>query len=187
MKFIFAIVLLSISSSAVLAASATEKTCGLNERWSDCGTACPVHCPIRNTRTGELEDGSRQACILVCKQGCQCQPGFVRDLKRNGACVEKFSCSPADEVVKSDKVEESVIAEEPQEQTCTRANEVFLSCGTACPESCPFRDAKTGLLHDGTHPICNKMCKVGCACAHGFVRDLKRDGACVQRSLCSAP
>lgn len=74
-----------------------------------------------------------------------------------------------------------------EEPKCTGDNEVFLSCGTACPESCPFRDAKTGLLHDGRTQVCNKMCKVGCACAYGFVRDLKRNGECVERSLCSPP
>lgn len=178
MKFLFAVVLFSISASAVLAA---EKACGLNERFTECGTFCPLHCPVRNVRTGELEDGSKQACIMMCKQGCECAPGFVRDLKRAGACVEKFSCTPADEP----KVNvEPVISEETK---CTRSNEVFLTCGTACPETCPFRDAKTGLLNDGKSQICNRMCKIGCACAHGFVRDLKRDGACVERALCSAP
>lgn len=66
-------------------------------------------------------------------------------------------------------------------------NEVFLNCGTACPEHCPTRNAKTGQLENGLNVPCVHMCKIGCACVHNFVRDLKRNNACVERALCSAP
>ena len=155
-------------------------TCQLNEVFEECGTMCPEHCPVLNAKTGALETGANQPCVRMCKRGCACAPGFVRDLKRGGQCVEKFACQPPTAEI----VETEAFAD--PEPKCA-ANEVFLTCGTACPATCPFRDTKTGLLNDGVPKACVHMCKIGCACAHGFVRDLKRNNQCVEKSLCSSP
>ena len=182
MKFILSLTI-AFSALFALASSAAqpEVTCGLNERFVSCGSYCAEHCPVLNTRTGRLENGLNQPCIDMCKVGCECLPGFVRDLKRGGQCVEKMACQPPTQIAEIET--ESFADPEPK---CA-ANEVFLTCGTPCPTTCPFRDTKTGLLNDGVPKACVKMCKIGCACAHGYVRDLKRNNLCVEKSLCSSP
>ncbi|KAH9389368.1 hypothetical protein TYRP_023354 [Tyrophagus putrescentiae] len=92
-----ALLLLTLAAvvAVVLSAAVPDENCsGAHERWTDCGSACPLHCPVRNARTGALEDGSERMCPAVCRQGCVCEHGFVRDGKRAGACVEKALCSP---------------------------------------------------------------------------------------------
>ena len=69
-----------------------EQVCNFSEEWTNCGTVCPEHCPVRNAQ-GMLDDGLNRPCVLMCKIGCQCVKGYVRDLKRNGACVERALCS----------------------------------------------------------------------------------------------
>ena len=64
----------------------------MNEKYLECGTACAEHCPIRNSRTGQIEIQNR-ACVKMCVPGCACMEGFVRDLKRNNQCVQKSLCS----------------------------------------------------------------------------------------------
>ena len=70
-----------------------EHHCTLNEQFTTCGTMCPERCPIRNERTGEIDTGAGRACIAMCRVGCVCAPGMVRDLKRNSACVLRAECS----------------------------------------------------------------------------------------------
>ena len=181
MKFIFASALVLAVAVAVSGAPADQK-CGPREVFQSCGTACPEHCPVFNTKTGEIDIGSNRPCTLNCVPGCYCAPGLVRDLKRNGECVEKAACPSVDIPLPG----ASLADVEPQPQQCG-PNEVFMTCGSPCPEHCPMRDAKTGEIDDGHTKICLPMCKIGCACAHGYVRDLKRNGACVEKALCSAP
>ncbi|VUC24120.1 unnamed protein product [Clonostachys rosea] len=59
----------------------------------------------------------------------------------------------------------------PTNHEC-KTNEVWNSCGTTCPARC-FRPAPT---------ICNKMCKIGCACKKGYL--LNSSGDCVNTLGC---
>ncbi|KAH9408472.1 hypothetical protein TYRP_012147 [Tyrophagus putrescentiae] len=75
----------------VLAATANE-TCKENEVYRTCGTPCQEHCPAYNGR-GQVETAPLH-CVKMCKTGCFCAEGLVRDLKRNGACVQRKACLP---------------------------------------------------------------------------------------------
>ena len=176
MKFLISFAVFTFS---VLATVSAEKStaCGLNERWTECGTACPLHCPIRNSRTGRIETGREHACDMMCQDCCQCAPGHLRDLKRGGQCVEKAACTPVDQEVPY------IVMDEPK----CGPNEVFTTCGSACPAHCPVKDPKTGQILPDTPIICPPVCKIGCVCAQGFVRDAKKSNACVEKSLCTAP
>ena len=59
---------------------ATTKTCGTNEEFKSCGTACEPTCANLNP-----------FCIAVCQENvCQCRFGFVRST--DGACVPVSTC-----------------------------------------------------------------------------------------------
>ncbi|XP_053686650.1 serine protease inhibitor swm-1-like [Sabethes cyaneus] len=60
------------------------------------------------------------------------------------------------------------------EQTCGR-HEVFLECGSACPETCDTINSDEIL-------ICVPMCVSGCFCRKGFVRNA--EGQCIRRWKC---
>ncbi|VDK76563.1 unnamed protein product [Litomosoides sigmodontis] len=55
-----------------------NKTCGPNQEYRRCGTACPQTC-----------DGIPENCIQKCVSGCFCKNGFVMDLDR---CIPEISC-----------------------------------------------------------------------------------------------
>ena len=62
---------------------------------------------------------------------------------------------------------------------CTGENEIYMSCGTACPTTC---------LNRMLIRPCILMCKQGCFCKEGFVR-IGVDGAggngrCIEESKC---
>ncbi|CAG5091378.1 Oidioi.mRNA.OKI2018_I69.PAR.g13019.t1.cds [Oikopleura dioica] len=84
------------------------KTCGENEDWNDCGTACPPVC-------GEPAPAF---CIEMCISGCECEKGFIRDGK-GGNCIPEDSC-PAE-----------------SEQSCPN-NEHFVDCVEECGPQCSF-------------------------------------------------
>ncbi|KAI2807027.1 hypothetical protein RDWZM_006243 [Blomia tropicalis] len=67
----------------------------------------------------------------------------------------------------------------PVENECTGENEIYMSCGTACPTTC---------LNRMLIRPCILMCKQGCFCKEGFVR-IGVDGAggngrCIEESKC---
>uniref|UniRef100_A0A7E4W033 TIL domain-containing protein n=1 Tax=Panagrellus redivivus TaxID=6233 RepID=A0A7E4W033_PANRE len=68
--------------SAVEAATAEAKTCGVNEVYETCGY-CEGTCDDRHP------DCPSTACE---KPGCYCPRGFVRD--RAGRCVHEVVCDP---------------------------------------------------------------------------------------------
>ncbi|XP_037944081.1 chymotrypsin inhibitor-like isoform X4 [Teleopsis dalmanni] len=51
-------------------------------------------------------------------------------------------------------------------------NEVYTSCGSACPETCNSKPNR----------MCIAMCFTGCVCKSGYVRN--NTGMCIERSLC---
>ncbi|XP_077290339.1 zonadhesin-like [Arctopsyche grandis] len=56
---------------------------------------------------------------------------------------------------------------------CTGPNEVFSPCSKSCEKTC-----------DNDDPICSTVCKPGCICKEGYVRDTT-NGKCVLRQQCS--
>lgn len=129
--------------------STTENVCGPNEEFSNCGSVCTETC-----------DYKPQICVMMCKSGCFCQEGYVRESNLTGSpCIKREKCS---------------LIETP---TCSE-NEVFLTCGTMCPTTCD----------DFSYPlpkpikICPKMCVQGCFCKEGLYR--AKDGRCVKQQQC---
>nr|XP_022910511.1 cysteine-rich venom protein 6-like [Onthophagus taurus] len=59
-------------------------TCGANEIYKLCGTACQDYC-------GKPEGTS---CTEQCVEGCFCKDGYVRTIDNNtSACILEASCS----------------------------------------------------------------------------------------------
>ncbi|KAG5675387.1 hypothetical protein PVAND_005295 [Polypedilum vanderplanki] len=54
---------------------------------------------------------------------------------------------------------------------CTKPNEVYTRCGTACPERCDF-----------VPTLCTYQCVIGCSCKRGYVRDANNN--CILREEC---
>ncbi|VDL74681.1 unnamed protein product [Nippostrongylus brasiliensis] len=55
------------------------ETCGKNEQYNECGSACEPSC----------KNPKPEICTLQCVIGCQCKSGFFRD--DSGQCVAKCS------------------------------------------------------------------------------------------------
>jgi len=100
----------------------------------------------------------------VCRPGCMCKEGHVRDI--DGVCVPLTKC----EAPKS----APFMMMPPEEPKCPQ-NELFRSCGSACPATC---------ANPRPSPICTKQCMVGCFCQEGFLRNA--NGICVQAANCEA-
>ncbi|GIY83333.1 papilin [Caerostris extrusa] len=66
-----------------------KEVCGENERYSHCGTACPLTC--------DNYDNPPQICTLQCKIGCECKEGFVRNA--DGKCVLPKECPRCGEYI----------------------------------------------------------------------------------------
>ncbi|GFR11582.1 papilin [Trichonephila clavata] len=66
----------------VCPSSAADQECGVNERYTDCGTACPLTC--------DNYKNPPKICNLMCMIGCECQDGYVRS--REGRCVRPEQC-----------------------------------------------------------------------------------------------
>lgn len=58
------------------------RECAENEKWSDCGTACEASC--------KTIFEPPQNCNFLCKPGCFCKEGYVRD--STGKCIPKEWC-----------------------------------------------------------------------------------------------
>ncbi|KAJ6635855.1 Zonadhesin [Pseudolycoriella hygida] len=115
-----------------------------NEIYTTCGTACPPTC-------GNYKNPPK-ACTKQCVIGCQCQDGYVRN-EADGSCVLPSKC--------------------PATQVCP-LNEVFTTCGTACPLTCDN--------YKNPPQACTLQCVIGCQCQKGYVKD--SDGKCILPSDC---
>ncbi|XP_066260197.1 serine protease inhibitor swm-1-like [Euwallacea similis] len=148
-----------------------------NEQYSNCGTPCEETCTYQP-----------EVCILVCKQGCFCKPGYVRN--NNGDCILKSQCFTYVLNIKSiseiriyllvSMKKSSVIilmtiwavcVSVSWTQTCTKDNETYNLCGPACEPTCaqPVR-------------FCITLCTPGCFCTSGYLRN--DTGECVLTSEC---
>lgn len=101
-------------------------------------------------------------CPRICVQGCACKEGHVRNT--NGKCIKKEQCP---------KINALNLMMMPP--VC-KGNEVFKTCGTACPATC-----------DNPHPsaICTKNCVIGCFCKEGYLKHA--NGMCVPAANCQEP
>lgn len=167
-----------------------------DEEFKECGTSCPPTC-------GKTD----LMCIMMCRAGCFCKEGLIRD-DSTGKCVNVNDC------------------------TCPTKDEVFSQCGAYCartcrnpnPKICPaicvggclckdknkVRDENTGKCvnieectckdenaefnpcgsacqPNCTHPefpiACTKQCVPGCYCKKGTIKDTETD-RCVPPSDC---
>ncbi|KAM3957954.1 zonadhesin [Aphomia sociella] len=118
--------------------------CRSNERLLACG-GCQKTCVDPVPR-----------CEGVCKVGCYCQEGEVRNA--TGHCVKLADCPPM------------VYKTNPDDVECP-LNEEYKLC-ESCNKTC-----------DNPNPICPAQCAKGCFCQDGLVRD--KDGTCVKYERCS--
>lgn len=100
----------------------------------------------------------------ICRPGCACKEGHVRDA--SGVCIRLNKCPVSNPL--------NIILVEPQQPKCPQ-NEIFRSCGSACPATCE---------NPHPSPICTRQCIVGCFCQEGYLRH--KNGACVQAASCKA-
>ncbi|KAG4065149.1 hypothetical protein HA402_007546 [Bradysia odoriphaga] len=131
-------------------ATEEEQVCPLNEVYNECGTSCPITC--NNYKNPP------QMCNRMCNAGCECAPGYVRN-EEDGTCCLESEC-PATE----------------QEQVCP-LNEVYDTCGTACPLTCNN--------YKSPPDACTDNCVEGCRCQDGYLRN-EDDGTCCRESECPA-
>ncbi|UJR17849.1 hypothetical protein I4U23_004748 [Adineta vaga] len=126
---------------------AGQSICKANESYRSCGSACAETC-----------DAKPQMCIAVCKSGCFCNEGYVRQSSAAGSpCVQRETCN---------KKEEASIC---------GLNQEFRSCGSACFESC-----------DSKPEFCTEQCVAGCFCKNNdYVRlNQQKNSPCIKRELC---
>ncbi|XP_030745469.1 chymotrypsin inhibitor-like [Sitophilus oryzae] len=77
-----AIVIATILCLSVFVSLANSQACrGPHEEYLTCGSSCPPSCSRRNPG----------ACIAVCKKGCFCRRGYLRQ-DRTGRCVRPSQC-----------------------------------------------------------------------------------------------
>uniref|UniRef100_A0A915IQJ1 TIL domain-containing protein n=1 Tax=Romanomermis culicivorax TaxID=13658 RepID=A0A915IQJ1_ROMCU len=134
--------------------------CPRNEVFSNSNclaiASCQPTCPTSQVR----------ACPMICLHGgCVCEPGYLRDPKRNYTCVAEEQCS------KPDMIDHHC----PHDEIYSHSNCLALkSCQPACPTS-------------QAHP-CPKICvNSGCVCKPGYLRDSKRNYTCVAKERCPKP
>ncbi|KAM7343883.1 chymotrypsin inhibitor-like isoform 1-T1 [Cochliomyia hominivorax] len=58
----------------------SNKICGTNQEWTNCGTACPPKCG----------DTGPKYCTKQCFIGCRCKSGYL--LNSFGECVTPKGC-----------------------------------------------------------------------------------------------
>jgi hypothetical protein len=129
--------------------------CGDNEEFRQC-KGCDGTC-----------DNPTPMCPRICIQGCACKSGHLRT-GPNGKCIMPQQCPKVDPVHTSFMML-------PPTPKCGE-NEVFHSCGTACPATC---------ANPHPSPVCTKQCVIGCFCKEGFLKNA--NGACVPAANCEAP
>lgn len=98
--------------------------------------------------------GVPRFCTAVCVEGCFCKPGYVRDSKSaEKSCILPEQCT--------------------NPPVCNREREFYNHCGTVCPLTCDNYQNPPG---------CPKICKSGCFCEEGYVRD--ENWNCVKPETC---
>ncbi|XP_023213510.1 mucin-6-like [Centruroides sculpturatus] len=99
--------------------------------------------------------GKTMKCPLNCVEGCFCREDLVRDSNsENQSCIYPAECT--------------------NPPVCIGPGEEYQFCGTDCPLTCENYKSP---------PTCTAVCKSGCFCKKGLVRDM--DGDCVLPKHCS--
>ncbi|KAI8420775.1 hypothetical protein MSG28_007986 [Choristoneura fumiferana] len=182
----------------------TPPVCRQNEKYLNCGTACPLTC--------DNYKNPPKVCTRQCVEDCFCEDGFVRD--RNMRCVKPENCAPQPTCSNATEVYspcsahceptcensspyrpctrickpgckcidglvrrkdgQCVKVEECSQLTCS-GDEVFDACSAHCEPTCE---------NNGPNRVCTAICKPGCKCGDGLVR--RKDGKCVKLKDCSA-
>jgi len=115
-------------------------SCGANQEFSSCGSACPDMC----------NEGTKmppRICTFECKVGCFCREGYIRD-KKTEECIPQKECAekcyPTDN---NGKTEERDDGEEWKE---TLTDGTVSNCKCTAPNiSCSF--VGTSLSQEGCH------------------------------------
>jgi len=162
-----------------------EHQCEHNQVWNECGTACPLRC-------GEEEPA---VCTYNCVIGCACPDGLW--LTDDGQCVreqecpelypnydypscplhgctpERIGCYPGAGLKQDNNGCTLCECEDPPVQDCPH-NQMWLECGSACPDKCGEERAL----------ICTANCVIGCGCPQGMWET--QEGYCVDEQDCPA-
>ncbi|CRL03442.1 CLUMA_CG016437, isoform A [Clunio marinus] len=177
------------------------ETCGENESYNSCGTACPVTCETL---------GEPVFCIALCVAGCFCNDGYVRG--PNGNCIpddECPKCGPNEHYescgsgcgdLTCDNYGEQLICPAVCLSQCfcdkgyVRNNEGVCVPLEECPNVCgPNQELVAVGPADECEPNCRLLIptqcpEIGvlnkCVCKKGFVRVSQFDRSCVPEESC---
>ncbi|CAF2532601.1 unnamed protein product [Rotaria sp. Silwood2] len=131
-----------------MVASASQ-VCGNNEQYT-CSADCIETCDYKPT-----------ICTHICKFGCFCQDGYVRQSNNtDSACVKREDCN-----------------KEPEVPQCGE-NEEYQGCGSWCPPTC---DDFSYPLGKNPH-VCILSCNPDCFCKQDYYR--AKNGECVKPEEC---
>ena len=125
-------------------------TCPANQEW--------VECPTCSHTCGEAQICAQFLCPIGVKcdcpfeARCKCKDGFQQHPDDPDRCIPDSHCG-----------------------ICTKPNEVWKFCGTACETTCQNRLE--------TDTMCTMECVSKCFCDTGFIRDAET-GMCVRESQC---
>ncbi|XP_035227821.1 zonadhesin-like, partial [Stegodyphus dumicola] len=174
-----------------------KRSCGINEEYNNCGTACPATCSRPNP-----------VCTKQCVRGCVCKKGYIRN--DNGICIRREQC-PNGICGKNEEYNDCGTACPP---TCSNPDRICIDkcvsgcfckkgyirndrhvciprkdCPKAhvCPENQQYYKCKPTCRHtcstyNSTKAYCSKLCIPGCFCKPGMV--LRKDGVCVLPERC---
>merc|ERR1712002_1403481 len=100
------LIIASFSAVHSLYYPAVHDSCGVNEEFKECGTACPGTCQ---------NGGGVQPCQKLCVTGCFCKQGFILD-EQSEKCVLKKDC-PAEGPTQVGEGESCNLSLSPPHQT----------------------------------------------------------------------
>jgi len=182
----------------------SQCSCGTNEFFNDCGSACPDTCEIRS-----------QSCTRQCVPGCYCNNGFIRlNNQSNSPCIpisecnnslcydpnaeytecgstcpgtcddernplQKFriclrTCQPGCFCKKGFVLETNGKCVKPQ-SCCPIIKALYKTCGSACPQTCAIKK----------NVSCRLPCVSGCFCDKDYTRkNIRINSPCILKSTC---
>ncbi|XP_063367819.1 zonadhesin-like [Cydia amplana] len=189
------------TGSCVPVDQCTPPICRENEKYMQCGTACPITC--------DNYKNPPKVCTDQCIEDCFCKEGYVRN--RFGRCVKPEDCEPTcpagekwnecsahcqdtcENYNSSNRLctyqcqsgcvcETGTVRRKDgkcvQPTECTEKiicpiDEVYDPCSAHCEPTCE---------NHGPDRACTAICKPGCKCREGLVR--RKDGKCVKLKEC---
>lgn len=143
----------------------------------ECPQRAPGQCPANET-TSECMGACQKTCETIdarfkcrCIPGCVCEEGLIRS-SVTGQCIPISSCDSCPPGYSRD------VQTGECEFCCQECpeNEEYNECGSSCEADC------NNPTLEGV--ICNEMCKSGCFCVEGYVRD-PECGRCVPLEWCN--